>query len=209
MRVEIHYLGAVVIETGEATSGHDGRYENGHFFPRRPTRGVEPTVFDLDAPTGVQKVFAGWGDRVRRGATPPVWVDMIDGSRVERRGESKGLWVCGYSSTDAALDDMLAHLEALVAEAWQADIASRADVAAVVEWYRATVFDALDVQYAEHQRQWERDRAQIARLFRRRRVEVGEQTVPGKCVVRSSRGNTLGYADVWDGKWLGTIERRG
>lgn len=46
----------------------------------------------------------------------------------------------------------------------------------------------------------------IARKFRRAHVDVGEQTVPGKCCVRSARGKLLGYADVWNGSWLGTVE---
>ena len=113
----------------------------------------------------------------------------------------------GYESTDDVLLAAILDARRQIAAAWLADLAARADVAAVVENYRATVLDALDREYAEHHKRWEADRASIAAIFRRKWVEIGEQTVPGKCCVRSSRGKLLGYADVWDGKWLGTVER--
>jgi hypothetical protein len=205
----IQYLDSVRVDTGLAHTGAE-RQIGGAFVPVDATgfpvevRRVEPTTVDLgqiDLPSGCS-VQVGWGDRVKRGETPPVWI-----ARLEMTPYADHPIPAVLVPEDELPDGLLAACRERVAAAWLADIEARPDVASVVEHYRSSVLDALDRQYETHRRQWDEDVRAIAQKFRRKWVEVGEQTVPGKCVVRSSRGNTLGYADVWDGRWLGTVQR--
>lgn len=203
----IGYLTPVEIESGRAAKHGDGHYANGRFIPRVPTRAVEPTSITVAVSDDrIATINASWGDRIKRGETPSTYGTLIDGTRWETYQDGS-LRLNGYSADDDALLAAIRDTRRQVADAWLAAIASRPDVAAVVEHYRATVLDRLDTEYAAHLAQWETDVVAIARKFRRKWVQVGEQTVPGKCCVRSSRGNLLGYANVWDGKWLGTVER--
>ena len=198
MRAQIRYLSTVRVDTGRPHTGAD-RQIGGRVVPvddqgyEVPTRCVDPTEVDLIGiaiPDGIE-VRVGWGDRVKRGETPPVWVSA-DGKTISEAELPEGL---------------LDTIRARVAEAWHADIETREDVASAVEDYRASVLDVISLGYAAHAARWARDCARIAKKFRRARVVVGEQTIPGKCVVRSTRGRTLGYADVWDGVWQGTVEQ--
>lgn len=205
--VSIGYLDHVEIESGAAAEYGDGRHVDGRFVAREPTRAVEPTIVTITVSDDrIATVYAGWGDRVRRGETPPIWGELIDGTRWGA-GEDGSLRLDDYPATDDALRAAIHDARRQVAEAWLAAIADRPDVAAIVEHYRAAVLDRLDAESAALQSRWAVDAVAIAREFRRTRVEIGEQTVPGKCCVRGSRGAMLGYAHVWDGQWLGTVER--
>jgi hypothetical protein len=209
MTTTISYLDHVRVDTGVVHTGGE-RQVGGNFMPVDAdghvvsTRLVEPTVVDMsgiDVPDGCV-VRAGWGDRVKRGETPPVWV-----ARLEMTPWAPEPIPSGTVPASKLPVGLLDASRERVAAAWLADIASRADVASVVEHYRSSVLDELDRQYADHAARWEADLAAIAKAFRRASVQVGEQTVPGKCCVRSTRGKLLGYADVWDGQWRGTVER--
>lgn len=90
-----------------------------------------------------------------------------------------------------------------------ADEAERTDpeIAEAVGRY-AVIIRKIDAAHTAHRLSWEQDAKSIAKLFGRGSVQLGEETVPGKVCVRSSRGTLLGYADCWDGRWLGTVETR-
>lgn len=80
------------------------------------------------------------------------------------------------------------------------------EIAEAVARYEKVCRD-IDRKYAIQQAQWTKDVKKIAKAFRRKTVTVGEQSVPGKSVVRSSTGAVLGYANVWNGRWLGSVEK--
>ncbi len=209
IQAEIRYLGHVVAETGQAHDPNDGRHVAGRYVPRRPTRRVEPAVIEVEVPAEIETVQVSWGDRVPRGGIPSIYGHLTGGETYEI-SEQHGLRLDGYFDVEEGLGELAQSIRALwaaLAEAWRQDVATRPDAAAVVEHYRASVLDALDRQYAEHRRRWEVDAAAIAKRFRRARVVLGEQTVPGLVCVRSTRGNLLGYAECWDGQWLGRIRR--
>jgi hypothetical protein len=203
--VSISYLDAIEVDSGKPAKHGDGRYVNGLFVPRVPTRAVEPTTLTVAAlDDRIATIEASWGDRVERGESPRVYGTLTDGAAYQILDGQ--LRVGGYDVEDVALLAAVLDAQRQVSAAWLAAIADRPDVAAVVEQYRVRL-DALDRAEAEHRERWARDCIAIARRFRRASVQVGEQTVPGKCCVRSARGTLLGYADVWDGRWLGTVER--
>ena len=171
------------------------------------TEVLDPTVLVVWCPDDrIETIQATWGDRVARGQAPSTYGTLADGTAWETYRDGGGLRLNGYPATDETLLDAIMHTRAQVETAWLAAIADRPDVAAAVEGYRV-LLDRMDARDAAHRARWERDVAAIARKFRRRSVVVGEQTVPGKCCVRSARGKLLGYAHVWDGAWLGTVER--
>lgn len=171
-----------------------------------------PTPHDatIEVDTRIATVTCMWADRIDRGDEPAAYGLLSDGRRWECGGLTRvsapGAWDV-YDCTDPDLAAALRAARAAVAAAWRADVEARPEAAAALEGYRVNVLDALDRQYAAHNARWDRDLQAIARKFRRAHVQVGEQTVPGKCCVRSARGKLLGYADVWDGRWLGTVER--
>lgn len=205
--VSIGYLDRVEAESGRVAKQGDGYHIAGRFVPRVPTRAVEPTIVSVEVSDDrIATIQPSWGDRVARNKTPCVYGTLTNGTSWEL-GEDDALRLGGYVETVEPLLAAIRDAHRQVADAWRAAIASRPDVAAVVEDYRATVLDRLDREYAAHLAQWETDTAAIARKFRRQWVQVGEQTVPGKCCVRGAKGTLLGYANVWDGRWLGTVER--
>lgn len=208
---QIAYLGEISIRTGLPHEGWAGglRYDGA----RDDVRHVAPTVVEHeDLPVTVR---AGWGDRIGgiNGDELPVWTTpdaagleaaaKADGSvRVYRRAgghaydtDERPEWLPAFERVVLQIRAAAAHAEA-----------TRPDVAAVCAGWRA-VLARLDAENEAHARQWAADAAAIARKFRRARVLLGEQTVPGKVCVRSTRGNLLGYADCWDGRWRGTVER--
>jgi hypothetical protein len=198
--IEIQYLDSVfVAEPGASAIHASGHYHNGLFIADRPTRKVQPTRVGIQIPDDVghapygRDIHVTWGDRVKRREKPCIYGSLVDGTRFQT-GQ-----LLGRADLEA--------IQTAVEAAWERDITEREDVRAVVEGYRRTVLDALDREYAVHEQQWATWGRQIAQKFRRKTVSIGEQTVPGKCVVRASSGRVLGYADVWDGKWLGTVER--
>ena len=161
-----------------------------------------------------------WGDRVSRQKTAPsVFGSIGDGVEVTV-GELGHWWVAspvtvrGYvriSSGGSADLTERQHADALatytaVATAWREALRTDPEIAAAVEQYRK-ILDRIERDHDEHYRQWTKDVGSIAAKFRRRRVSVDEQTVPGKCCVRSTRGNLLGYALIQDGRWTGRVEK--
>lgn len=186
MKIKIEYLSSIIIETGEVADPHrDFYFSDG--TPIRPVARVSPTVIDIDddlIPANLQ-LNVSWGDRVERGGYPTTWLSR-DGLQIRE------------NIPQVVIDAIRA--------AWLADIETRPDVMTAVEHYRQ-ILDVIDREYRHNEQRWNRDCETIAKKFRRKWVEVGEQTVPGKCCVRSLRGKLLGYADVWDGRWMGTIEK--
>ena len=182
------------------------------------TRGVAP--IEVETPLALD---VSWGDRVSRTQEGPNVYGSIAGLPYGTRGDLRVevgpecRWESGPVVVRASIDNygaeaspeqhaMALETHRLVVAAWQRALVERPDVTAAVEDYRRTL-DSIERQYADLYARWRVDAAAIARAFRRARVEIGEQTVPGKVVVRSSRGKILGYANVWDGVWLGTVTR--
>ena len=200
---QINYLG---------TTAPDGSAHGG-WQDRRPSTPVASTVVQLPEPLPVEGLRVGWGDRERSAAELPIWTtpdaDGIelssgrDGVRAYRRVNAHDRYQ--VERMPAWAPAFLAACEAVRAAAQQAE-ETRQEVATVCADYRRTLRQ-IDEQTARHYARWEQDVAAIARRFRRATVVVGEQTVPGKCIVRSTRGRTLGYAHVWDGRWTGRVER--
>jgi hypothetical protein len=179
---------------------------------RRPAFAVAPTVVTLALALPVE-VSVGWGDRCASAATLTVFTaadalgvsmtDGEDGEQVRCGGAGR------YSAPLAAAPEWASSFRAAVAEIRRAAAAAerdRPEVRTVCEVYRRILM-SIDREHASHRAQWERDVERIAAAFRRRFVDVGEQTVPGLCVVRSSRGRTLGYARIRDGAWTGSVVR--
>lgn len=219
MIAKINYLSEIDTTTGRVHQGwaNGVRYDLG----RAATRKVESVLVDIgdDLPVAVH---VSWGDR-DESYRLPVWTDADDNGismcTPEPRRDNTGCEIDGDNggdvrarnqgyATDAlppwadAFRAVVARIRAAAAEAE----ATRPDVAAACEDYREVVRQ-IDREHARHYAQWSLDVRRIARAFRRARVEVGEQTVPGKCCVRSSRGKLLGYANIWNGAWRGTVER--
>jgi hypothetical protein len=151
----------------------------------------------------------GWGDRRSDAAAAeqlPVWTEQyqLRGDTLLERGSDGHL----YEAEDQSHPMRAALLAARAAVSRAADAAERADpeIAEAVARY-ASLMRGIDAEYEEHAQRWNLDVCRIAAAFRRKSVEIGEQTVPGKVCVRSRTGRLLGYADVWDGRWLGTVER--
>jgi hypothetical protein len=182
-----------------------------HYLERAPDGSpIPPTVASHRSLPVV--VHAGWGDRTASADDLPVWTEpdaaliKAEASRGEiryyhtvRPGER-------YETTDrpAWADDFATVVQDIRAAAAAAE-RERPDVQqACASWY--AVLADIDRQYARHEAHWAASARGIAKRFRRSRVVLGEQTVPGKVCVRSTRGNLLGYANVWDGEWLGTVE---
>lgn len=187
------------------------------------------TIRFLDLPRTISIVTplaldVSWGDRVSRTQDGPTVFGSVSGAPDGTAGDlrvevgQRGHWwerqevtvrgtIDGYDAplTEEQRAAALATYHA-VASAWRAALASDPEIAETVEAYRR-IEDGIDAAWIRCREQWERDAQQIAQLFRRVSVEIGEQTVPGKCCVRSRRGKLLGYAHVWDGRWMGTIER--
>lgn len=189
---------------------------HGGWTDRRPKVSVPPTLVALTRPLPVE-VHVGWGDRE---VSPdlPVWTspdsDGISMSMgAERAWSSARVEIWRHVGSDRYPHDTIpewspAFLSAVTEIREAAAIAERdrPDVQVVCAGYRR-ILRQIDEEHARHYAQWERDVAAIARRFRRSSVQVGEQTVPGLCVVRSTRGRTLGYAVVQDGRWTGQIKR--
>jgi hypothetical protein len=157
----------------------------------------------------VPQIHVGWGDR-DSGDGVDVWtVADSQGVAMSTRGGAFVAVAGGVrypAEMRPAWADAFDRAVVEIRSAIQADRISRPEVEATCAAYDKIIAD-MRAEHAAHYRQWDRDVVAIAKLFRRRKVHVGEQTVPGKCVVRSTRGNTLGYAHVWDGKFLGTVEK--
>jgi hypothetical protein len=204
---KINYLEEIEIETGRVHNGWAGgvRYD----MRRVSTRKIDPVIVECaELPVSLH---VGWGDR-DDAEQLPVWTDS-DASGIEMESNKDGCKA--YLRQDAfaryptdepmwadAFRAAVARIRIAAAEAE----ATRPEVAAACESYRGIVRE-IAREHEQHYAQWSLDVQRIARKFRRARVQVGEQTVPGKCCVRSSRGKLLGYANVWDGRWLGTVER--
>lgn len=180
-----------------------------------------PTV--VETPIGVR---VSWGDREASAADLAVWAERLDDdgqvvtvecgpSRsmardMPRAIETKcytarragdGRYPCERPSWAADVEEA----RRLVVEAAARAEVERPDVAAACAAYRE-ILSGLAAQHAAHRRMWVEQQDAIARRLRRRSVVVGEQTVPGLCVVRSSRGRTLAYAHIWDGRWDGRLQ---
>jgi predicted ribosome-associated RNA-binding protein Tma20 len=207
MKVQISYLGEIISD-GTCHGGWSGGicYDGRKVESRR----VEPTVVELpDLPV---VVHAGWGDRGRSADELPVYTDP-DANCIVAEANGRRVRVAkhapyGLFDTDqspAWLPSFIAAVAAIRAAAAAAEL-DRPEVATVCAGYRA-VLRGIDEAHRAHEAQWQQDVVRIARKFRRATVAIGEQTVPGKVCVRSTRGRLLGYADCWDGRWLGTIER--
>lgn len=199
----ISYLGTVTTD-GTAHGGWQDRRQS---IPVAPVEVQLPDTLPV-------AVSVGWGDR-ERDADLAVWTSPdADGVSMSMdRGSAGRIHVWRHHGADRYSHDTLpawspAFLAAVTAvrEAAARAEVDRPEVRTVCESYRR-ILGQIDAQHEAHRRQWERDVATIARMFRRERVEVGEQTVPGLCVVRSVSGTTLGYAEVWDGRFLGRIRR--
>jgi hypothetical protein len=204
--VSIDYLDQVEVESGNAARPGDGYLRHGRVIPRVPTRAVEPTLVTVEVSDDrIATIRASWGDRVKRGETPSTYGTLTDGTTYDTYADGS-LRLGGRPATDDALLAAIRDTRRQVAEAWLAAIATRPDVAAVVEDYRRGL-DEMYRTFDAHYAQWATAIQLIAHKFRRKKVYIGEQTVPGKCCVRSARGALLGYAYVQDGQWLGTVER--
>jgi hypothetical protein len=171
------------------------------------------------------RVSTGWGDR-DPGGTIPVFISFSEGDdwspetgrkcNWDGRTSVRQLWSVeysgerGYRSSGDVPEELneatMVECHRLVNEALTAAIENDSEVAAAVESY-AEIVRSIKAEHEQHYAQWALDIIAIAKKFRRKFVQLGEQTVPGKVMVRSSRGRTLGYADCWDGRWLGTVER--
>jgi hypothetical protein len=200
---QISYLGRTATDGTAHGGGSD----------RRPSTPVAPVIVDLHVTLPVA-VHVGWGDRAEPDRLA-VWTDAdADGLTMEASADETRAWRRHDASTRYPAD-----AEPTWAEAFRAAVAAiraaarsaeveRADVRTVCDAYRA-ILRTMDREPAAHRSQWERDVQAIARRFRRARVVVGEQTVPGLCIVRSTRGTPLGYAHVWGGRWQGRVTRVG
>jgi hypothetical protein len=174
-------------------------------------------------------LFVSWGDRVSRSQSGPSVYGPLERSQHGtpsalccEAGELGDWWsrpevqvrgyrhaTDGHSYTAELTDEQRAAALATyhaVAAAWRQAVATDPEIAAAVEAHRQ-IQDSILADHAAYNERWEIDLAHIAQKFGRNSVSVGEQTVPGKCCVRSARGKLLGYAHVRDGRWLGTVER--
>jgi len=163
---------------------------------------------------------AGWGDRVSRQEDGPcVYGDIQDeaGALYVEAGQRGEWWERqpvtlratrgGYETTiSEELRAAVLATHAAVVDAWQRALEAHPEIAAAVEAFRG-IEDRILRDHDAHQARWARDVRVIARRFRRAWVEVGEQTVPGRCCVRGRRGALLGYAMIQDGVWTGEVVR--
>ncbi|MCK9567511.1 hypothetical protein M0R72_01015 [Candidatus Pacearchaeota archaeon] len=199
--VKIHYLGEIETATGKAHDGWTGGFKyNGH---RVDVRRVEPTTLELDI-CPFTKLSVGWGDRGASAADLAIWGETANGS-VEYSAKH-GLCINGYFVKDSVLELRAMEIHSAIVAAAQLAEETRPNVSAVCAQYRS-ILKSIAEEHERHYAQWKSNLPKIARKFRRKKVLVGEQTVPGKCCVRSVRGNLLGYVDIWNGKWLETVER--
>lgn len=205
MNITIEYLSEIEVATGRLHDGWAGGRRRD--MTTVDVARVAPTVVTVDVPEGTPQIRTGWGDRDFPDALP-VWASA-DGVTVEvaadgstRCRHEMSCWGYPLPAWSAAVVEAAAVIRAAAAGAER----TRPDVAAALGWYRE-LNHQLDREHEAHRARWAAWRQQIARKFRRAWVSVDEQTVPGKCCVRSSRGKLLGYADVWNGEWLGTVER--
>lgn len=203
----IRYLGSVTT---------DGAYHQG-WQDRRPSIPVAPTVVPLPTAMPVA-VHVGWGDR-ERDAALPVYTDpdehgiSMSFSRTGGDPDRVHVWIHtpgGRYEHHTLPEWSPAFLAAVtvIREAAQVAEDTRPEVATVCAAYRA-ILAGIDAQLERHERQWDTWRREIARRLRRKSIQVGEQTVRGLCIVRSSRGTPLAYAEVWDGRWTGRLRRYG
>lgn len=176
------------------------------------------TIRYLDTPETIVvetpiQVSIGWGDRAAgtQGDMLPVWATIDD---IQVTVDGTGAAKAARKVNSDWYSCKLPHCAGDVIAAHRAvnDAAATAErdnpaIAAACAGFRAIVARILQ-EHDENLRMW-RDvwTPALARKFRRQSVEIGEQTVPGKRCVRSARGKLLGYAECWDGRWLGTIER--
>jgi hypothetical protein len=166
----------------------------------------------VDVEVEVSGLRVGWGDRRSDAAASeplPVWTEQhqLRWDVLLERGTDGRL----YEAADQNHPMREALLRARKTVSRAADVAERADpeIAEAVARYAELMreIDAELADDAEYEKRRRVDAMGIARAFRRASVKIGEQTVPGKACVRSNRGKLLGYADVWDCRWLGTVER--
>ena len=164
----------------------------------------------VDVPDGVPQINVSYADRRRDPAELAIWTDD-DSDGVSAECSADGtvrarLRALDSFTTSPAWAEALPGIREAVIEGMREAIAARPHWQEAIARYSA-VLDEIDTEMREHDRQWERDIAAIAEAFGvdATEIEVGEQTVPGKARVRVS-GEPIGYANVWDGRWLGTIE---
>ena len=169
-----------------------------------------PTIVGVDVHPNTPTIHVGWGDRVTD-APLVVYTDPdVNGICVEIKDVTK-VWHqlrSGERYETEARPDWIASVERAAVEIRQAAQESektREDVRASCEDYRAIV-RRFEAETEQHYARWKTSAKQIARKFRRKRVLLGEQTVPGLSCVRSTRNNLLGYAHIWNGVWQGTIQ---
>lgn len=197
--------------------------------PNRNRATCTSTIAYLDTPAKIVvhtpiHLNVGWGDR----SLPqelPVWTDPDtdkirvtinkDGVRAEKAAwsgtadygtgpftEYRDWYPCDLP---AYTSDVIASRQAVITAA-EAAIENDPAIKQACDAYQAILADIYR-EHDEHDRLWREEWGPaIARLFRRKSVQVGEQTVPGKHCVRSASGKLLGYANCWDGRWLGTVE---
>lgn len=202
LTVRIPYLGSIDKRTGRPATWSPYPTERAHW------RSIPDAVTECET-SMVASVRCGYADRCRSGQTPGIWGVLTDGRRYEAGPNGVRIGTTDLYAPQDADDAVVAEavrIHGTVAAAVEADIANRPEAHMLVaDWH--ALLARQDAQYVAHCTSWAADVAAIARAFRRRSVEVGEQTVPGKCVVRGRRGAVLGYAHVWDGRWLGRVSR--
>lgn len=173
-----------------------------------PVAAPPPTTVQLEHKLPVA-VHAGYGDRSEPDGRIPIYTSE-DGDGVYVLLDDSGLRAAQRDRTGQCAVPVpdwaaaLPEIRELVIAALLGDSASRPEVAAARAAYAAIVERDRREDLAQR-REWAQDVARIATAFGRP-VVVGEQTVPGRCVVRSPDGDLLGYADVRDGRWTGTIQ---
>lgn len=202
MKTHVSYLGCVT-PTGEVHAG---------FGDHRTSIAVRPTEVEIGDLLPVV-IRCGYGDQEATAAETPVWTEpdadgvMMEASRGTVRSYHR-VGVCErYEAAAPEWAPAFILAVTIIREAAAQAESTQADVAAVCASYRR-ILDSIAREHAAHYARWDLDATRIARAFRRKSVQIGEQTVPGKVCVRSSRGNLLGYANCWDGRWLGSVERR-
>lgn len=158
---------------------HDG-WANGarYDLTRVETRRIAPLTVEVETPDGMPQIRTGWADRVDDGALP--------------------VFFAGGTGTPPE------HIVAQIRAAWASDtrpdaVLARADYARLLGQVRERTARA-------RQKSVEQTKA-IAKKFRRAHVVLGDQSTPGTVSARSTRGTLLGYVNMWNGVWDGSVRR--
>lgn len=205
MRIEINYLADFEVATGNLYNSQ----EYPGWWGRIEIRKIPTTIIEMELPPEVPQIYVGWGDY---GYTPDdlaIWArdpttkgDVI----LAIRKNDKDRLHAETTEADWLTPDLKKQIVSTIkAKALEA-AEKNPDIQKAVAFY-AALWENMNKEYKDHIAGCEAGNTAIAKKFHRKHVEVGEQTVPGLCVVRSSRGKTLGYASMQDGRWTGKIQR--